>query len=382
MKLAKGEACSGCAVCVDACPFDAITMVADTKGFLHPSISPLKCKQCGRCTQACPSLHREPPRLPIEVYAAKSKDEELRINSSSGGVFSILARMVIGSGGVVYGAAFEGKDWGVRHISIDNISEVVRLQGSKYVQSYMVGVYRKVRDLLRKDVPVLFSGTPCQVAALKRFVGNNCSNLYLVDVVCHGVPSPAVWTRYLSSRFMDSKITSISFRRKDRGWKNYALSIGYENGTEYFGTNSEDAFLRAFLNDLCNRSSCHACRWRGLRSGSDLTIADCWGVERFMPEMYDERGVSLLLVNSERGRAAKEAILPYVECASLTFRDAVEGNPAIVRDSRPHLLREKFFCRFRSDGFDSLVSMCLRLPLKFRIRRVVGKLLRKAGLRK
>ena len=183
MKLIEGSECSGCAACCDACARDAITLSVDAEGFLYPKVDSKKCVECGRCVQVCPSSSPDLPRQPLAVYAAKAKDEELRLESSSGGAFSLLARQILSKGGKVYGAAFDRSDWSVRHIGVENEGGLGELRGSKYLQSRVIGVYRNVKANLMSGFPVLFSGTPCQIAALRHYLGRSYDSLILVDVV-------------------------------------------------------------------------------------------------------------------------------------------------------------------------------------------------------
>ena len=239
MKLADRLLCTGCSACHDVCERDAITMVADGEGFLYPKVDSARCVECGRCADVCSALQQNASRHPLSVWAAKAKDDGLRLASSSGGVFSLLARRILAGGGRVYGAAFDRTDWSVHHIGINDENGLDELRGSKYLQSRTQGVYRQVKRDLESGSHVLFSGTPCQVAALRHYLGRNWDNLFLVDVVCHGVPSPRVWKDYLKYRQdvttegRDSasaegrNIRRIASRRKDCGWKRYSLSLRF-----------------------------------------------------------------------------------------------------------------------------------------------------------
>lgn len=374
MKLAPKTICSGCTACQSICPKEAISMVADKEGFLYPRVDESKCVQCGLCEKVCPSLNRDLPRTPLAVYAAKAKDDELRLKSSSGGVFSLLARQVIARGGVVYGAGFDHNDWHVMHKSAENEDELEDLRGSKYVQSDVQGIYAAVTDQLLAGREVLFSGTPCQVAGLRRYLNVlkvDAAKLLLVDVVCHAVPSPLAWRKYLDERLAKTGsgaiIRRISFRHKNCGWKRYSLSLRFANDKEYLCDLRTDPFLRGFLSELYNRPSCHNCQCRELRSGSDLTIADYWRVHEKFLEMDDDRGTSLVLVNTNKGLTAFDGITPCVECKESDFLDAVRVNPALVRSAILSLQRNKFFRRIRRERFDSVVQPLLTRPLWWRI---------------
>lgn len=373
--------CTGCAACKAVCQREAISMQADEEGFLYPHVDASKCINCGMCQRICPSLKPAEARRPRNVYAAMAKDEALRLASSSGGVFSLLANDVLSKGGVVFGAAFDHNDWHVFHKFVENKTDLSELRGSKYLQSDIGGCYRQVKAFLDAGRLVLFSGTPCQIAALNKFLalqkGTSFDNLLLVDVVCHAVPSPLAWRRYLEKR-MDGfgKISSISFRSKNFGWKKFSLSIVFANEKEYLSALNDDPFMRGFLVELCNRPSCHNCPCKNLRSGSDVTIADFWGVDTQLPGMDDDKGTSLVLVNTEKGAESFAAISHVVNCKAGQFDDAVKYNTAIVRPTSPHRNRSRFFCNVNKSDFDVLVNRMLRPTFMLRIRTIIGRVFR------
>jgi len=319
----------------------------------------------------------------------------LRISSSSGGVFSLLAQDILRRGGLVFGAGFDHSDWHVYHRSIDCEAELSELRGSKYVQSEMGMCFREVRDCLGAGREVLFSGTPCQIAGLERFLSlSKCAlsnNLTLVEIVCHAVPSPLAWRRYLEGRIKSScgeqgcgmdMIKQISFRSKKCGWKKFAVSLKFSNDMVYLACLDKDLFLRGFLSELYNRPSCHSCSARDLRSGADLTIADYWNVHQRFPEIDDDKGVSLVLVNTEKGDRLLSAISSAMTLQTSDYAHACKTNPAIISATKPHRRRREFFQKVQTECFDALVEKCLRLPLSKRLRHAVGRVLRRLGLRK
>lgn len=387
--------CTGCASCKAVCKHEAISMQADAEGFLYPHVDAFKCVNCGLCQKVCPSVNPAESRRPRSVYAAMAKDDALRLASSSGGVFSLLASDILSKGGVVFGAAFDHNDWHVYHKAVESEAELAELRGSKYVQSDVGDCYRQVKAYLDTGREVLFTGTPCQIAALSNFLslqkGTPLDNLLLVDVVCHAVPSPLAWRKYLEKRvpsiYTDRvgglrDIRRISSRRKNCGWKRFSLSIGFANDKEYLSVFSDDPFMRGFLAELYNRPSCHNCPCRDLRSGSDITIADFWGVGTHLPDMDDDKGTSVVLVNTEKGGQSFSSISTGLNCKVADFDNAVKGNPAIVRPTNPHRNRSGFFRRVLKSDFDSLVNRMLQPPLKTRIRVFVGINLRRLGLHK
>lgn len=383
VKLADIKDCAGCSACYASCGRSAISMKADAEGFLQPVIDEAKCVNCGLCVKACPALAKLPPRTPLAIYAAKAKDDELRLKSSSGGVFSLLARAVIAEGGVVFGAGFDHSDWHVMHKSAENEEELEGLRGSKYVQSEMGDVFRRVKDELSKNRKVLFSGTPCQITGLRLFLGKEYNNLLLVDVVCHAAPSPLAWRKYLEKRLFAvnesslSSIKQISFRRKNCGWKRYSLSLKSTNGNEYLKDLTQDTFLRGFNSELYNRPSCHNCHSRELKSGSDLTIADYWRVHEKLPEMDDDRGTSLVLVNTSKGECAFRSVDGMVNAVVSDYEDAIRVNPSIVKSSSPSKKRSLFFKSVHKSDFDRLVVRLLRRPIWRRVGSFVKRVSKK-----
>lgn len=391
IELAGHDRCCGCAACCTVCPKGALAMQPDEEGFLRPVIDAMKCVQCGRCHAVCPVLHPIAPRLmSAQVYAARAKDRTLRLESSSGGIFSLLARQVLHQGGLVFGAACDLKTGRVGHIAVEDEAGLARLRGSKYVQSDMGTVYRQVREALAYGREVLFSGTPCQISALRRVVGKDDDRLLCVDVICHAAPSPLAWQKYLEKRVDEqsrgrdsawtggSKFRRLSFRRKNCGWKRYSLSLRFANDKEYLCDLKTDPFLRGFLSELYNRRSCHQCTVREGRSGSDVTLADYWRVWERFPELDDDTGTSLVLVHTKKGAAAFAALETEIESRRSDIDDAIRTNPALVRSSPAHPKRERFFALLRSGvDFDVVVMRLLKRPLWRRCGSLVKRVFRK-----
>ena len=249
IELASREFCTGCSACVASCNMDAISFLEDEKGFLYPHINRNKCVMCGKCIRSCPiisqEINNEQSSL-CHIYAAWNKNEDIRNKSSSGGVFTAIAECVLKNGGVVCGAAYLD---GVKHIFVDSLSELEKLRGSKYVQSDLRGVFNKVSLYLKDGKEVLFSGTPCQVDGLYRYLGTFSGKLITVDVVCHGVPSPRVWMDYISCivKKNNFKVKDVRFRSKRIGWRCQGTEIHFENGKIIFNDLFRDPFYRGFL---------------------------------------------------------------------------------------------------------------------------------------
>lgn len=368
--LCAAEACTGCSACGAACPEACIALLPDREGFLRPRVDSARCLRCGLCTKVCPVLQPGlPAREPVAVYAAQNTCAAVLEASSSGGVFSLLAERVLERGGVVFGAGCDAA-FRVVHQGAEDADGLARLRGSKYVQSDMNDAFRRVRQQLDAGRQVLFSGSPCQVAGLRAFLGKAYDRLLCVDFVCHGVPSPWVfelWKRRLEKRGR-SAITGISFRSKACGWRQFSFAVAFADGRTYRGTVKEELYLRGFLSNLFLRPACHACRFKEMKSGSDLTLADYWGVEKRFPCFRDNRGTSLVLVNSAKGEEAFQACASGLELRASDYAHAVACNPSIVRSSRPHPDRERFFARLETHELGGLLLRMAKLSFRRRVK--------------
>ncbi len=336
--------CCGCSACAQVCPTQCITMREDAEGFLYPTLDVASCIDCSRCEEVCPVINQEAEREPIKVLGAKNRDNEVRRQSSSGGVFSELTAETIGAGGIVVAASFD-KDWEVEHTSAQSIEECAKFRGSKYMQSRIGDNFLEIQRFLQQGRRVLFCGTPCQVSALKLFLGGNTEGLTTVDFVCHGTPSPKVWRRYLDHITEDKgSISAINFRDKSRGWKDYHFSLTAKNQSIHQKA-TDNIFMRGFYQDLFLRPSCHHCPTKGLSSGSDITLGDFWGVERVARSFDDKGGVSLLLLNTPRGVEAIETIetIETIESFETHYPTVVKHNPSIVHSAATPSKRAQFF---------------------------------------
>ena len=361
--LNKNEACCGCGACAEVCAHRAITMQSDAEGFLYPVTDASLCSECGLCEKVCPFVNSARGRMPKGVYALQNRDLATRLKSSSGGVFSLLAEQTINEGGVVFGAKFDS-DWSVVHASAETMQECEAFVGSKYVQSRLGSTLSEVRKSLKEGRKVLFSGTPCQVASLRRFLRREYDNLLLVEVVCHGAPSNKVWQHYLDKAVAESKhsrtdILFISFRDKRNGWNKYGMCIKFKDGSEWFEPMVENAFMKAFLKDLSIRPSCFECACRNGRSGADLSLADFWGLRRALKCDDDDKGTSLVLVWSKRGAESLSAL--SVESRSADYYKAFKYNPAIVLSPKRPDLRGEFWSIFNSEGLDKALEVAPRI---------------------
>lgn len=339
------EDCCGCSACFNICPVQAITMQEDREGFKYPKIDERSCINCGKCEKACPVLHAETAGRTLHpaFYAVWNRQDEARLSSSSGGVFRVLAEDVLADGGVVYGAAFDVHNR-LRHVRAESADALVPLTGSKYVQSEIGTAFCQVRADLKNGRRVLFTGTPCQVAGLYAFLGCDDANLLTADVLCHGVPSPAVFERYLESLGVGEKCR-IEFRNKDNGWKKYEVVVG-DRVHETFRAN---AYMKGFLSNLYLRPSCASCRFVGCRRPGDLTLGDFWGAGNFRKRYDDDKGTSLVLLNSPKARSIFQTLQDKFSLAEQVPSDsAVPFNPSLVHASKPDARRAAFFDDFEA----------------------------------
>ncbi|MGM9786339.1 MAG: Coenzyme F420 hydrogenase/dehydrogenase, beta subunit C-terminal domain, partial [Candidatus Cryptobacteroides sp.] len=363
--------CCGCSACALKCPRRCITMQADSEGFLYPVVNEADCIDCGLCEKVCHELHPYDERKPLNVYAAINKDEEVRMNSSSGGIFYLLAEKTIAEGGVVFGARFD-KEWQVMLDYAETMESVKPFMGSKYVQARTASAYKDAETFLKQGRKVLFSGSPCQIAGLHHYLRKEYENLTTVDFVCHGVPSPKVWQRYLDEVVKAGKkaISDVKFRNKGNGWNkfNFVLSYNKEDKTVSLSSwHQQNHYMRAFLSDMILRPSCHDCRAKQGRSHSDITIADFWGINREMPEMDDDKGTGLVLVNTEKGRQALDWNQVAFKESSLEV--ASKYNAGLSSQTKPHPKRTAFFAHLdTSDSVIDLIDKSLRPTFKRRIR--------------
>lgn len=375
--------CTGCSACAQACGRGAIVMRPDSQGFAYPAVDGAKCTGCGLCEEVCPVWKGAYARRPVRTLAVKHANAETRKDCASGGAFTLLAEKTLAAGGVVYGVAFDG-DWNVRHVRIDRADGLGRIRGSKYVQSRVDGAYRSVREDLRKGLPVLFSGTPCQVAGLYGLVGHGFPNLTTVDLVCGSVSSPRIWRDYLKETcaakgLAVSDLREVRFRDKREGWRKYHLTLKFETsgGTvEDTAWCCEQPYMRLFLDDLVNRPSCFACRFRGGRSGADYTMADFWGIDRLRSDFFDDDGVSLLFAYDRRN---PEDVLSPAQWVEMRYEDAVAYNPSFVQDRKsPGTAFYFFHCRLGLSLARSYACTLAWMRWKERANHLARRVFRKA----
>ena len=346
--------CSGCGACRAVCPVRCIRMETDGEGFRYPVINPEACIRCDRCRGVCIDAAREKTDGAADAYIAHSRDAELRAGSSSGGAFTALARQVLLQGGCVYGAGFDD-DFRVVHQCAKTEEQMKNLRGSKYVQSDMTPVFEEIRDRLQDGAYVYFSGTPCQVDALLAFLGRDYEKLITQDIICHGVPSPAVWQAYLAMRSGERTVRHVSFRDKTYGWHYFSMRIDTDNG-RYVNRLDEDVYTRLFLDNVILRPSCYACRHKHLNRKSDITLGDCWSLGSLQADVKDDdRGLSLLFANSEKGKRLLEEAKDSLVITPVDFEQAANSQTAMTRSVPFNPQRELFFTNANALGMERTI---------------------------
>ena len=360
--------CCGCNACGDICAKHAISFETDNEGFWYPKVDQTLCVDCGLCDKVCPiqnkACHVERYTEPM-VFAAYSKDEAIRLDSTSGGIHSMLATKMYEKNAYVGGAVYN-PDHTVSQIVDDNPERLSEIRSSKYLQSNAVGVYKEIRSLLIKGMNVFFCGCPCQIHALYNFLGKEYDNLVTCDFICRGVNSPKVFLKYMEmlERQYGAKATDIKFKNKKWGWHNFSMRVNFANGKEYCKDRWHDLFFIGYLQaGNFTRPSCYECHFKGFPQKSDITLADFWGIEKVDQSMDQDRGTSLVMVNSDKGERLFDAIKDKIQCRQFTMDDARKGNPAMDGSLKSiNSNREAFFCDLDKMPFEQVAKLYFPLP--------------------
>ncbi|MEL1134484.1 Coenzyme F420 hydrogenase/dehydrogenase, beta subunit C-terminal domain [Desulfitobacterium sp. THU1] len=381
----KREDCCGCTACFSVCPKLAITMKPDQEGFLYPHIDYGLCVECGLCQKVCAFQNgyetldnfSEP-----EVYAIKHKTEEIRAVSTSGGMFTALTDEILAWGGVVYGVGYDD-NMVVYHQRAEDADQRNTLRGSKYVQSEMRQTFSALKKDLRAGRRVLFTGTPCQVAGLRDYLyqsGADISNLILCDIVCHGTPSPLIFAEYLKvcEAKRGKKIVNHFCRSKVEGWHAHVEMNVFSDGQEDYKSFLSQLYKKIFQSHIAYRPACHNCKYTNLRRPSDITIADFWGVDQTLPEVDDNKGVSLVLINSGKGKKIFEKICSRV--LYIRSNAAACLQPNLEKPTQPSPKRDEFWQNYKTYGFAYVIKKYFGYGVKGDIRRLISKILRNTGL--
>lgn len=378
-ELNKGKDCCGCTACAAVCPKEAISMQPDTMGFRYPAIDYTRCVECGLCEKVCSfnDAYPTPDNFPLPLpFGARLKDTDEMMKSRSGGAFTAFSDWILEKDGVIYGCGYKGH-FTVTHKRAVTAEERDEFRGSKYVQSELGGIFRSVREDLRQGRWVLFSGTPCQTSGLASFLPSALKErLLMVDIVCHGVPAPEIWKGYLAH--VESKermeVIGVDFRDKKRfGWKAHKETLTLmdrENGNEK--AYSSDAYTYLFYRHIMLRSSCGECKYCNLRRPSDLTLADFWGWEKTGTTLNeDDRGLSLVLVNTQKGKRVFDETLHLLETFSPRLEDCMQGHLKHTTILNP--LHEEFRRDYEKKGFEYILKKYGNIGLRYKVKDLAGR---------
>ena len=320
---------------------------------------------------------------PLNVYACYNLDTELRLSSSSGAVFSSLAEFVLNKKGIVYGVAMSEDCYNAEYIAVTSVEELNKIRGSKYLQARVGDTFKQVKSNLLDNKLVLFSGTGCYVNGLKKYLGMDYANLICVDVICHGTPSPALWSKYVlyQERINEGKLKYINFRCKDSNWIDYGMKatvdeIAKENIKKVFIPQSADSYMRMFLRDYSLRPACYNCVAKKDKN-SDLTIADFWGVENVIPDINDGKGISLVIIRSNKGQDVFNEIKVQMRTEKVSYEEGIRSNPSEYESSIKPIQRESFFIDMEQMEYEELVekyATTLKVPFVKRIKGWIKKI--------
>ena len=362
--------CNGCSACVQACPKQCISLKNDKEGFLYPSVNLRQCIHCNICEKICPQKKTHSSQTPLYIYAAHHKDENIRNNSSSGGIFTYLATQIIEKKGVVFGAKFD-TNWKVKHDYTETMKGIEEFRGSKYLQSQIGDSYKQAEEFLKSGRLVMFTGTPCQIMGLKSFLKKDYPNLLTIDFVCHGVPSPKIWDIFIK-QISKKDITYITFRDKKLGWKEFSTVIKNKNVEIYRNPHNSCSYMKAFLSDYSLRPSCYHCIARQGKSGSDITIGDFWGIDKINKEYDYKKGCSLFINNSPKAAFFQNKNDIFIQ--KHQYSDIIKHNPSVERNPSIPYNRDYFFFLIRiSHNFQWSLEKVNSYKLKDRIIRFIYK---------
>lgn len=383
IEIVDKSQCSGCTACVNICPQKCIIMQPDAEGYLYPSVDRKICVECGLCEKTCPI--NKPLNLrdyETKAFALQHKDIAIRESSASGGAFTAIASAVLKKGGVVFGGSY-GKRFKVEHNYITTMEDLSLLRGSKYVQSDVQQAFQQVKLFLKKDRWVCFSGTPCQVNGLRSYLRMDYEKLILVDLVCHGIPSPKLWTKFIDyvSEHNGSNLEYVSFRDKYYGYSGSTMALGYSDGKTYYNNRWVQFYKHTFFADLNTRPSCFKCHFKTVKRESDFTLYDCWHIGNYDKSMDNDRGVTMVLVHSEKAEQLIEEIKSTVKWCEANVEETINTDGRLaVECTKPNPHREQFFKDCEKMEMKELIKKYFPLTMKKRIVMIVKPLFSKIGL--
>lgn len=357
-------------------------MKKDEEGFFYPVVDYSLCINCSECIKVCPVINKSKTSDKAIAFSCINNNEEIRLASSSGGIFTLLAESIISQKGIVFGAGFNEK-FELKHNYVENKEALKKFRGAKYLQSEIGNNYKKAKKFLDSGRSVLFAGTPCQIAGLNSYLKKKYSNLLSVDVICHGVPSSFLWGKYLEYREGKSKslAKTIKFRQKNAGWRKYSVSFLFKNNMIYSSNFSEDLYMKAYLKNICLRPSCYKCRFKSLYRESDITLADFWGVQKILPEFYDDKGTSLVFVNSEKGKQIFNRVKKDMRYRKVDIEEVIKYNLAAVESVKCHPKRNLFMLNMKKMSFEKLVKKYCSDLVFMRVKNILKKIIKSVSFK-
>lgn len=371
--LENDKQCTGCGLCEWVCDKNAITMHTTEGGFLYPQIDADKCASCGKCRNLCPVNKERKSVTPSECYALSDNRTEQRCKSASGGASALLFEETINNGGTVCGCRLDENLKAV-HDTADSVESIDLFRDSKYVQSDMSMAWDKINECIAAGEKILVSGTPCQIAAVNSRFGKN-DNLTTVDFVCSGVPDPKIFEIYKADIEKESgkKIKEFYFRDKTNGWKKSNIRVVFTDGTQQIITRKESYYFRLFGADLYFRECCYKCRFKEFNTYADITVGDYWGIEKIHPELDDDSGCSLVIVNTDKGKALADSVKGRCKVASTPLDFAVQTHPKLEKSINRAKYRDLFFHIYKGDekSLKKAMKLCMGGSAVRKIKRVL-----------
>lgn len=347
MVIVERDKCTGCGACFAVCNHHAISMEYDKEGFEMPVVNMERCVDCGLCKASCPVLNYDPQYSHKysncqRGYAARNTNKKQRLISSSGSIFPPIAEWILNKGGIVIGTAFD-EDFNAVHQIIDSKELLPNLQGSKYLQTKAEAkTFRVIKKELANGRLVLYAGMACQVAGLKRYLKKDYSNLYTIDLICMGIPSPVVWQTYLRTVFKNETIIHVNFKEKSIGWDSFCMAIDTDKRT-FRERGMKNSYMQSMFRTWNMRRSCFHCPFKTAERMSDFTLADCWGASALVPQMNDNKGLSSVIVHSQKGYHLWQQLKEKVEMEEIPIDAIAEGNSNLVKHQVPLIGRDTFF---------------------------------------
>lgn len=370
-EIAGKRSCTGCGACASVCPVGCIQMVENKEGFFYPVIDHTRCIGCKKCYKVCPNEPEDDEDV-VAVLAGYSHNRDIRLTSSSGGVFTHLAEEILKRNGVVFGVEMQESQAVV--CAVESMEEIQKLRGSKYVQCQVRNAYRQAEKYLKEGRWVLFSGTPCQIAGLYRVLKKEYVRLITLDFVCHGISSPRVLQKYLKEQGNGKRTSEIVFRDKTEGWNKFSIKVKWEDDTVSRASLEKDPYLQSFLKNLNLRSSCFSCKFRKIHRKSDITLGDLWGADEVIDGWTEDLGYSLILIQSKKGKELLESIKEKIVAVPVELSQVMLYNASLTTSPWDEYSRDVFFKNLAKHDLQHCISKAEKNGIKKKAGRKIWKI--------